>query len=100
MKAFSTFVAAVCLSASASSVVLADSLPKLLPGEAIVIMPDGQMARAMVSDPSKRAALLESAKPIPWCNMLMVSEDGHVLLVNTDPHNPMVICEDMAAKGQ
>ena len=81
----------------AASVVpgFADSIEALKPGEAIAIMPDGHMARAMITDPKKLEELKKGAKLIPWCKMLMTGADGSVYLVNTDPHNPMVICEDM-----
>jgi hypothetical protein len=35
-------------------------------------------------------------KPHPWVQyMLMAGADGSVYVINTDPHNPMVICEEM-----
>lgn len=77
--------------------VFADQIEALKPGEAIVIMPDGHMARAVISDAKKLEVLKKDAKQIPWCKMLMAGADGSVYLVNTDPHNPMVICEEMAS---
>jgi hypothetical protein len=73
----------------------ADSIEALKPGEVIAIMPDGKMARAIITDPKILEALKKDSKPIPWCNMLMAGADGNVYLVNTTPHNPMVICEEM-----
>ena len=58
-------------------------------------MPDGHMARAMITDPKKLEELKKDSKQIPWCKMLMAGADGSVYLVNTDAHNPMVICEEM-----
>lgn len=75
--------------------VLADNLDALKPGEAIAIMPDGHMARAVITDTKKLEELKKNSKAIPWCKMLMAGADGKVYLVNTDPHNPMVICEEM-----
>ena len=58
-------------------------------------MPDGHMARAMITDAKKLEELKENSKSIPFCYMLMAGADGKVYLVNTAPHNPMVICEEM-----
>ncbi len=88
-------VLAAALFAATISPVFADSVEALKPGEAIAIMLDGKMARAMITDPKKLEELKKDAKRIPWCKMLMAGADGNVYLVNTDPHNPMVICEDM-----
>jgi hypothetical protein len=81
----------------AASVVpgFADSIEAPKPGEAIAIMPDGKMARAIITDPKILEELKKDAELIPWCNMLMAGADGNVYLVNTSPHNPMVICEEM-----
>ena len=81
----------------AASVVpgLAENMEPLKPGEAIAIMPDGHMARAMITDPKKLEELKKNAKPIPWCKMLIAEPTGVVYLINTDGHNPMVICEEM-----
>jgi hypothetical protein len=73
----------------------AEVIEALKPGEAIAIMPDGHMARAMITDAKKLEELKTNAKPIPWCKMLMLGEDGQVWLMNTDQHNPMVTCEVM-----
>ncbi len=88
-------VLAAALVAATTIPVFADSMEALKPGEAIAIMPDGHMARAIITDSKKLEELKKDAKRIPWCKMLMAGADGSVYLVNTDPHNPMVICEDM-----
>jgi hypothetical protein len=61
-------------------------------------MPDGHMARGMITDAKKLEELKLKARQIPWCKMLMLGDDGHVWLMNTDLHNPMVTCEDMVAQ--
>jgi hypothetical protein len=73
----------------------AEKIDALKPGEAIAIMPDGQMARGMITDPKKLDELKKNARQIPWCKMLMLGADGTVWLMNTDLHNPMVTCEEM-----
>ena len=74
---------------------LAENLEPLKPGEAIAIMPDGKMARAIITDPKKLEELKKNSKPIPWCKMFIAEPTGIVYLINTDGHNPMVICEEM-----
>lgn len=76
----------------------AEKIEALKPGEAIAIMPDGHMARAMITDAKKLEELKMKARQIPWCKMLMLGADGQVWLMNTDLHNPMVTCEDMVAQ--
>jgi hypothetical protein len=90
-----TLVAVAGLAAVTAIPAFADSIEALKPGEAIAIMPDGHMARAMITDPKKLEELKKDSKRIPWCKMLMAGADGSVYLINTDPHNPMVICEEM-----
>ena len=90
-----TLVAFAGLAAATAIPAFADNIEALKPGEAIAIMPDGHMARAMITDPKKLEELKKDSKQIPWCKMLMAGTDGSVYLVNTDPHNPMVICEEM-----
>ena len=84
----------------AASVVpgFADNIEALKPGEAIAIMPDGKMARAIITDPKKLEELKQGAKQIPWCKMLLLDADGNVYLANTDSHNPMVTCEVMVGE--
>jgi hypothetical protein len=77
--------------------VFAENVEALKPGEAIAIMPDGHMARGMITDAKKLEELKMKARQIPWCKMLMLGTDGQVWLMNTDLHNPMVTCEDMVA---
>jgi hypothetical protein len=88
-------VAVAGLVAASAIPVFADSIEALKPGEAIAIMPDGKMARAVITDPKILEEIKKDAKLIPWCNMLMAGADGNVYLVNTTPHNPMVFCEEM-----
>lgn len=73
----------------------AESPPPMAPREAIAVMPSGKLARVVVTDDKVLADLLSEAKPIPWCAMLLLAEDGKVYLVNTDFHDPMVACENM-----
>jgi hypothetical protein len=87
--AISAFVVATLVPA------FAETIEPLKPGEAIAVMPDGHMARGMITDPKKLEELKMKARQIPWCKMLMLGADGHVWLMNTDLHNPMVTCEDM-----
>ena len=94
MNTVRTTIAAALLAISAIPGV-AENLQPLKPGEAIAIMPDGKMARAIITDPKKLEELKKNSKPIPWCKMLIAEPTGIVYLVNTDPHNPMVICEEM-----
>ncbi len=75
---------------------LAETLPQLANGEAIAIMPDGHLGRAVVTDAATISAWMKTAKPIPWCAMLLRGEDGNVYIINTDGHNPMLACENMA----
>lgn len=89
------FASTICAAIFVAMPAHAEKLPMLKPGEAIAIMPDGQMARGMITDAKEAETLKGVSKPIPWCKMLMVGSDGKVYLVNTDGHNPMVICEDM-----
>ena len=93
-----TIAAVVGFVAATAIPVLADSVEALKPGEAIAIMPDGNMARAMITDAKQLEELKKNAKAINFCAMLMTGADGAVYLVNTAPHNPMVICEDMLPK--
>ena len=88
-------IAAAALIAATTIPAFADSIEALKPGEAIAIMPDGHMARAMITDTKKLEELKKDSKRIDFCNMLMTGADGAVYVVNTAPHNPMVICEDM-----
>ena len=88
------FLALVPTLAAASAV--ADSLPQLVAGEAIAIVPDGHIGRAMVTDAEAMADWIKTAKQIPFCAKLLKGEDGNVYLVNTTTHYPMVACEDMA----
>jgi hypothetical protein len=76
----------------------AETIEALKPGEAIAIMPDGHMARGMITDAKKLEELKLKARQIPWCKMLMLGDDGHVWLMNTDLHNPMVTCEVMVGE--
>jgi hypothetical protein len=75
--------------------VFAENIEALKPGEAIAIMPDGHMARGMITDAKKLDELKKNSKAIPWCNMLMAGADGKVFVINTDLHYPMLYCEDM-----
>jgi hypothetical protein len=88
-------VAAAGLVVATAVPVFAENLEALKPGEAIAVMPDGRMARTIVTDPKKIEELKKNSKEINFCSMLMAGADGEVYLVNTAPHNPMVICEDM-----
>jgi hypothetical protein len=88
-------VAVAGLVVATATPVFADNIETLKPGEAIAIMPDGHMARAMITDTKKLEELKKDSKRIDFCNMLMTGADGAVYVVNTAPHNPMVICEDM-----
>jgi hypothetical protein len=95
-----TIAAAACFISATAIPASADRVPMLKPGEAIAIMPDGNMARGMISDAKKLEMLMKVSKPIPWCKMLMAGPDGTVYLVNTDEHNPMVVCEEMVPGAQ
>jgi hypothetical protein len=86
----------VALVSVAALPVLAETLPQLALGEAIAIMPDGHLGRVVVTDAAAMAEWMKTAKPIPWCAMLLRGEDGNVYLVDTNTHNPMVACENMA----
>jgi hypothetical protein len=78
-----------------ASPAFADTLPKLSPNEAIAVMPEGNVGRQIVTDAKTLAVLMEGAKPIPWCAMLLMGEDGKVYMVDTRSHSPMVACEEM-----
>lgn len=84
-----------CVLTATPSISAADALPALNAGEAIAIMPDGQIARATITDQKSLDELNKHAKRTIWCTMLMVGSDGRVFLIDTSPHNPMVICEDL-----
>jgi len=66
-------------------------------GEVIAVMPDGQMARATLTDTTKMEEMKKIAKPIPWCMMFMLT-DERVYMINTFGHALMVECEDMVQK--
>ena len=63
--------------------------------EVIAVMPDGQMAKANITDAAKMNRLKKIAKPIPWCMMFMRDADGKVYMIDTSSHSPMVECENM-----
>ena len=64
-------------------------------GEVMAVMPDGQMARMLVTDGAKIEELKKIAKPIPWCMMFMLGGDGQIYMIDTSAHAPMVACENM-----
>ena len=63
--------------------------------EIIAVMPDGQMARAAVTDAKKLEDFRKIAKPIPWCMMFMKGDDRQVYTIDTSAHASMVACEDL-----
>jgi hypothetical protein len=63
--------------------------------EVIAVMPDGKMARTIITDAAKIEEMRKIAKAIPWCMMFMLGSDGSVYMVDTSAHAPMVECEEM-----
>jgi hypothetical protein len=73
----------------------ATSVTAMSRGEVIAVMPDGKMARSIVTDGAKIEKMQKIAKPIPWCMMFMLGADGAVYVIDTSAHVPMVECENM-----
>lgn len=71
------------------------SLPAMAKGEVVAVMPDGRMARSTITDAAMMDELNKIAKPIPWCMMFMLGQDGNVYMIDTSAHAPMVECEEM-----
>ena len=92
MKVF----AAACFVIVTAIPALADSVPSLKPGEAIIIMPEGHMAIVKVTDPKTMIQLKLGIKPLGKCSMFMAAADGSVWLVNTERDKPMAVCEELA----
>ncbi|MEQ1956114.1 hypothetical protein [Mesorhizobium sp. CN2-181] len=53
------------------------------------------MAKSIITDAAKLDELTKSSKPIPWCMMFMLGQDGNVYMIDTSAHAPMVECEEM-----
>ena len=75
---------------------LADSVPSLKPGEAIIIMPEGHLEIVKVTDPKMMMQIKAGIKPLGKCSMFMAAADGSLWLVNTERHKPMEVCEELA----
>lgn len=82
---------------SSAAAIAEDAMPMtaMSTGDVIAVMPDGKMARAIVTDAAKLDQMRKIAKRIPWCMMFMLGADGAVYMIDTSAHLPMVECEDM-----
>jgi hypothetical protein len=68
-----TLVAVAGLAAATAIPAFADNIEALKPGEAIAIMPDGHMARAMITDPKKNWM---SSKNVQTASLGAIYVDG------------------------
>jgi hypothetical protein len=93
MKVKGMFFVASLAAVLVSTPVIAETLPPLKPGEAIAVMPDGTMVRVTITNPDRLKILKDNSKRIEYCSMFVVDALGFVTLVNTNPHDPMVVCE-------
>jgi hypothetical protein len=73
----------------------ATPMEAMVNGEVIAVMPDGRMAKSTITDAAKLDELKKTAKPIPWCMMFILGNDGNVSMIDTSAHEPMVECEHM-----
>ena len=64
-------------------------------GEVMAFMPDGHMGTMMV-DAKASGMMMEMAKPIDHCVMLMQGGDGKTYMVDTSSADAMKECEKMA----
>jgi hypothetical protein len=88
--------AVVCFVAMSAIPAVAESVPSLRPGEAIIITPQGRIAVVKVSNPRNMMQLKPGIKPLGNCSMFMAAADGSVWMVNTDRQGPVTICEELA----
>lgn len=92
MKVF----AAACFVIVTAIPALADSVPSLKPGEALIVKPDGQVAIVKVTDPKTMIKLKVGIEPLGNCSMFMAAADGGLWRVNTERHQPVAVCEELA----
>lgn len=97
MRAYWTLFGMLLAAIPGAPALAQDTTPMtaMVAGEVIAVMPDGKMARTMVSDARKVDAMKKTARRIPWCMMFMLGADGSVYMIDTSAHGPMVECEEM-----
>ena len=64
-------------------------------GEVIAVMPDGHMGTMMV-DTKASSMMMQMAKPIDHCMMMMMGADGKSYMIDTSSADSMKECEKMA----
>ena len=64
-------------------------------GEVIAVMPDGHMG-TMMADTKASGMMMQMAKPIDHCMMMMMGADGKAYMIDTSSADAMKECEGMA----
>ncbi len=65
-------------------------------GEVMTFMGDGHMGKAMVTDKAMIDQMMQGAKPIDGCVMIMTGADGKTYMVDTSMQANMDQCQKMA----
>ena len=86
-------MAAAAIPASADDMMATMSMMK--GGEVIAVMPDGHMG-TMMADSKASSMMMQMAKPIDHCMMMMMGADGKSYTIDTSSADAMKECEKMA----
>ena len=93
MRALTILGAACIMTAVAMPAFAAEMAMK--GGEVIAVMPDGHMG-TMMADSKASSMMMQMAKPIDHCMMMMMGADGKSYMIDTSSADAMKECEKMA----
>ena len=97
MRALKRLGAACIMAAAAMPAFAAEmaTMSMMKGGEVIAVMPDGHMGTMMV-DTKASSMMMQMAKPIDHCMMMMMGADGKSYMIDTSSADSMKECEKMA----